>query len=154
LDRDVAVALISPCSGHLRVPQRNPFLARYWLSRIAWAGSLSMPYREWLFSEPAERAWRRWAASPEPAPRPRKLCGQTLLLWGGRDPINPVGHAPGLMEVLGDVDYFEAPACGHLPCQERPRWVVEKLRAFLFRAFGDQAPPEEKLPGVFTARVR
>lgn len=71
----------------------------------------------------------------------RRLCFMfenmpqpTLLLWGGRDRLNPPDSMHALLRTLPDVHFIANEDCGHWPCLERPSWIADRMREFLFRA--------------------
>jgi pimeloyl-ACP methyl ester carboxylesterase len=56
-----------------------------------------------------------------------------LLLWGGRDELNPPHHAHELMLTYPDVELFQHDQSGHWPLVEHPEWVANKLKEFFFK---------------------
>ena len=63
----------------------------------------------------------------------RKFDKPVLLLWGGRDELNPPHHAHELMLTYPDVELFQHDQAGHWPLVEHPEWVATKLKEFFFK---------------------
>ena len=57
----------------------------------------------------------------------------SLVLWGGRDRLNPVENARAVLSRFSEADYFQNDECGHWPCLENHEWVLAKVQEFLFR---------------------
>ena len=56
-----------------------------------------------------------------------------LLLWGGKDELNPPHRAHELMLTYPDAELFQNDQSGHWPLVEHPEWVATKLKEFFFR---------------------
>jgi pimeloyl-ACP methyl ester carboxylesterase len=55
----------------------------------------------------------------------------TLLLWGTGERLLPPELAAWYRTHLPDCVRFEQPDAGHIPQVERPRWLADRLRAFV-----------------------
>jgi len=63
----------------------------------------------------------------------RRFDKPVLLLWGGKDELNPPHHAHELMLTYPDVELFQHDQAGHWPLVEHPEWVANKLKEFFFK---------------------
>jgi pimeloyl-ACP methyl ester carboxylesterase len=54
-----------------------------------------------------------------------------MMLWGENDLITPVAMARAFQQGIGESRLEVIPACGHLPCLEKPKEFVEAVLAFV-----------------------
>jgi pimeloyl-ACP methyl ester carboxylesterase len=68
-----------------------------------------------------------------PEPQLARIQAPTLLLWGEKDAMIPVGNAKDYSKALPDSRLFSLPLAGHLPHEEMPEQSLVPVRAFLAR---------------------
>jgi pimeloyl-ACP methyl ester carboxylesterase len=68
-------------------------------------------------------AFTRYSQGPLPEDLLPLLSCRTLLIWGDRDPWEPVALAHQLSEFLSVDDFVELPGVGHCPQDEAPEMV-------------------------------
>jgi pimeloyl-ACP methyl ester carboxylesterase len=73
----------------------------------------------------------------------------TLIIWGERDPIIPVGHGHRAHAAMPGSRFVVLERAGHFPPLEDPRGVTDAVREFI-RA----KPPSEPDPERFRELLR
>ena len=68
---------------------------------------------------------------PDPLPILKGLRTPTLLLWGERDAMIPIGNAADYLAALPDARLVRLPGLGHVPFEEAPETAIIPLRKFL-----------------------
>lgn len=61
----------------------------------------------------------------------REPAVPTLVIWGARDALVPIGGAGWVARALPRARVAVIPRAGHVPMLDRPEAVVAELRAFL-----------------------
>jgi pimeloyl-ACP methyl ester carboxylesterase len=87
------------------------------------------PYHRAEFPEAVRRIveTREGGIAPE---RCREIELPTLLLWGENDRVVPRRIGDQYHEHLPHAEYRLRPACGHMPMEEQPEWVIDELFRF------------------------
>lgn len=61
----------------------------------------------------------------------RSIRAPTLLLWGEKDAMIPVGNAQDYLRLIDGARLVTLPGLGHVPFEEAPAATVEEVRRFL-----------------------
>jgi pimeloyl-ACP methyl ester carboxylesterase len=74
-----------------------------------------------------------WITDPIPADRAllRSIPAPTLLIWGDRDPISPLGVGHELRDLIPGAELRVLPGGGHAVATERPREVAELIEGHI-----------------------
>jgi pimeloyl-ACP methyl ester carboxylesterase len=69
----------------------------------------------------------------------QRLEMPTLVIWGGRDRLLPLGPVPAFVRQLpaGELEVIER--CGHMPIIEDPETVVARMKRFIAQTASSQA---------------
>ncbi len=67
----------------------------------------------------------------EPEPLLRNIRAPTLLLWGDRDAMIPIGNAADYLATIPQSRLAVLPGLGHVPFEEAPDASLQPVRAFL-----------------------
>jgi pimeloyl-ACP methyl ester carboxylesterase len=79
----------------------------------------------------------RYAVSTDLRPELRTITAPTLLLWGERDPLVPLGLASSWRRELRHARVVVVPGAGHVPMFDAPAEVAHALLSFLEDEAGD-----------------
>jgi pimeloyl-ACP methyl ester carboxylesterase len=66
-----------------------------------------------------------------PAPMLALIKAPTLLLWGEKDGVIPIGDAPGYLRSLPQANLVRLPNLGHVPFEEDPAGSLAPVQRFL-----------------------
>ncbi len=69
----------------------------------------------------------------DPRPSLRRIAAPTLLLWGEKDAMIPVGNASDYLREIPHATLAALPDLGHVPFEEQPERAIEPVLAFLDR---------------------
>ena len=67
----------------------------------------------------------------DPRPLLASITAPTLLLWGEKDAMIPVGNAQDYLAAMPDARLVKLPGAGHVPQEEAPAESLVPLRAFI-----------------------
>ena len=67
----------------------------------------------------------------EPAPLLRRIRAPTLLLWGEKDAMIPIGNAADYARDIPHATVVTLPGLGHVPFEEAPEVSLKPVRQFL-----------------------
>jgi pimeloyl-ACP methyl ester carboxylesterase len=79
-------------------------------------------------------------------PQLRTVATPTLILWGAKDTLTPVGGAKVFSDLLANSEGFIHDEAGHLPQEEIPEKSAGDVRAFLIQSAKDRAPVQLPIP--------
>lgn len=106
----------------------------------AWAHPEVLPdtvlerYRDMLLAPGVRRAIldrTRQTVLTDPSARLRSISAPTLLLWGERDQMIPIGNAQDYLRLMPDAVLVRLPGMGHVPFEESPAAALMPLERFL-----------------------
>jgi pimeloyl-ACP methyl ester carboxylesterase len=81
----------------------------------------------------AHLGWNPYMHDPKLLDRLHRISAPTLVVWGARDRLLPVGYARRWAELLPEARLEIVEDAGHLPLVERPDAALGVLRSFLGR---------------------
>lgn len=120
------------------VALRRPLVARVLRHSFSDDSLVDRPlvdaYRDRLRVEGAARAWRgltRPLENPYVDVRYEAIPVPTLAIWGADDELIPPPEARAAVRQFPNARFVEIPECGHIPMEECPEPLVEKIRGFL-----------------------
>jgi pimeloyl-ACP methyl ester carboxylesterase len=70
----------------------------------------------------------------DPVPILRRITAPTLLLWGEKDGMIPIGNAADYLRAIPDARLVRLPGLGHVPFEEAPDAALAPVLSFLAEA--------------------
>ncbi len=109
-------------------------LAPAYANRATMTDALVARYRDMMLAPGVRRAIL--ARMPQtilvpPEPMLRRIMCPTLLLWGEKDAMIPIGNAKDYLAALPHARLVRLPGVGHLPQEEQPSSSLVAVRQFL-----------------------
>ncbi len=109
-------------------------LAPAYANRAAMTDALVTRYKDMMLAPGVRRAIL--ARMPQtvlqpPEPMLRRIMCPTLLLWGEKDAMIPIGNARDYLASLPNAKLVALPGVGHLPQEEAPAASLLAIRQFL-----------------------
>ena len=109
-------------------------LAPAYADRATMTGALVTRYRDMMLAPGVRRAilarMGQTVLQP-PEPMLRRIACPTLLVWGDRDAMIPIGNARDYLAALPHARLVTLPGVGHLPQEEQPAGSLAVVREFL-----------------------
>jgi pimeloyl-ACP methyl ester carboxylesterase len=79
----------------------------------------------------AHLGWNPYMHDPKLPRRLHRITAPTLIMWGGRDRVFPVGYVDRWSELLPKAEVAVIDGAGHLPLVEQPDTALAVLSTFL-----------------------